>query len=273
MPQLGAGEITQVQFGATTVAASLIEGYGSDTSPDTYSSGFGFDVERGSVTKTLTCNVLDYSAYSALNTLMKARTKSTVTTHYIDGNTKALANCIITVMPLIHQVPDACQVFIGAAGADKTALDAAYGGTTGEWTDLGVTLDVPAPTFDMAFQGTSGCGLPYYSSVSFMEELILPEDIYSEITHGGSADVAVRLPDGNWLCFDDVYTFKHFSNEDSSTPRGTRLHLKAVADDWDDILSYHDGNAGVATPSDYFAGCAVTATGRAYTEGDIVTNA
>ncbi len=272
MSQLGVGEITQVQFGATTVAASYIEGFSVETAPDTYTSGLGFDVERGSVTKTVTCSVLDYSAFSALNTLMANRTKSTVTVTYMDGNTQAFANCIITVVPLIHQVPDACQVFLGAAGADKTGLDAAYGGTTGVWTDLGVTLDVPAPTFDLAFQGSTGCGLPYYSSVSFMDELILPEDIYSEITNGNSGDIAIRLPDGNWLCFDDVYTFKHFTNEDASAPRSTRLHLKAVADNWNDIISYHNGVDGTAvTPSDYFAGCAVTASARGYTELNVVS--
>lgn len=271
MSQLGVGEITQVQFGATTVAASFIEGFSVDNAPDTYSSGLGFDIERGSITKTVTCSVLDYSAFSALNTLMTARTKSTVTVTYADGKTQAFANCIITVVPLIHQVPDACQVFLGAAGADKTSLDAAYAGATDVWTDLGVTLEVPAPTFDLAFQGSTGCGLPYYSSVSFMDELMLPEDVYSDITNGNSAAVAIHLPDGNWLCFDDVYTFKHYANEDSSAPRSTRLHLKAVADNWNDIISYHDGNAGVATPSDYFAGCAVTASARGYTEGNIVT--
>jgi hypothetical protein len=271
MSQLGVGEITQVQFGATTVAASYIEGFSVDNAPDTYTSGLGFDVERGSITKTVTCSVLDYSAFSALNTLMTARTKSTVTVTYMDGNQQVFANCIITVVPLIHQVPDACQVFLGAAGAEKNDLDAAYGGTTGVWTDLGVTLDVPAPTFDLAFQGSTGCGLPYYSSVNFMEELILPEDVYSEISNGSSAEVAIRLPDGNWLVFANVYTFKHYTNEDASAPRSTRLHLKAVADNWNDIISYHDGNAGVATPSDYFAGCAVTASARGYAETDVVS--
>ncbi len=140
----GPGEITQIAFGGTTVAAQFIEGYSLETTADSYTSALGFDVERGSVTKQLTCNVLDYSAYSALNTLMKNRTKSTVTVTYVDAGTNALSNCIIRVTPLVHQVSDACQVFIGASGAAKTGLDAAYGGTTGVWTDLGVTIGTKA---------------------------------------------------------------------------------------------------------------------------------
>ncbi len=266
----GPGEITQIAFGGTTVAAQFIEGYSLETTADSYTSALGFDVERGSVTKQLTCNVLEYSKYSALNTLMKNRTKSTVTVTYVDAGTNALSNCIIRVTPLVHQVSDACQVFIGAAGADKTGLDAAYGGTTGVWTDLGVTIGTPAPTFEFAFDGVDGCGLPYYSSVRVMHEMILPGNVYSLITEGTAADVAIRMPDGNWLCFDDVYPFKKYANEDGSQPLAVRLHIKAVADDWDDIISYHDGSAGAATPGDYFAGCAVEATGFAYSEGSLV---
>ena len=267
----GPGEITQIQFGGTTVAAQFIEGFSTETTPDSYSSGLGFDVERGSVTKVLSCNVLDYSAYSALNTLMTARTASTITTTYVNGGTQVLTDCIITVQPLVHQVSDACKVFIGAAGADKTGLDAAAGGTTGVWTDLGVTIGTPSPTFELAFQGTDGCGRPYYSTVSVMEEFILPGDVYSSIAEGTAADVAVQLPDGNWLCFDDVYPYKKYANEDGSQPLAVRLVIKAVATDWDNLISYHDGSAGVATPGDYFSGCAVQATGFDYAESNMVT--
>lgn len=267
----GPGEITQIAFGGTTVTAQFIEGFSLETEADSYTSGLGFDVERGSVRKRLSCNVLDYSAYSALNTLMKNRTKSDIAVSYVNAASQTISDCIIRVTPLVHQVSDACKVLIAAAGADKAQLDASAAGTTSVWTDLGVTIGTPAPTFEFPFDGVDGCGLPYFSSVRVMQEFILPGNVYSLISQGTLSDVAVQLPDGNFLCFDDVYPFKTFANEDASQPLAVRLHIKAVSTDWDNIITYHDGNAGVATPGDYFSGCAVECVGFDYSEANMTT--
>jgi hypothetical protein len=47
-----------------------MEGWNTESTPDTFPTAAGFDAERGSMLKRWTFNCLDYSAVGAMETLM-----------------------------------------------------------------------------------------------------------------------------------------------------------------------------------------------------------
>jgi hypothetical protein len=278
--EYGPGQLASIDFGATTVAANLLENLSTDTTPDTYSSAKGTDVERGSVIKTVSCNVLDYDSVAALNTLMTNRTESDIDLNYVDGDEQRVENCIVRVRPLVGTITDTCRVYAATAATTKNSLTTAY-------VDLGPTLGSPTFTFSFPFEGTDGCGRPYFSGVVRVEaEFMLPGDStvtnpYTAITGGNLngvlCDVAFQLPGGNFLVLDDVYLYPLFANEDASTPRAVRVKLDGTGTAWTTMVSYTDGAASSATdawgtttnsndPGDYFAGAEVECVGHAYAE-------
>ena len=276
MAATGPGEIKSITFdqGGTpvTVTAPYLEAFSLENEPGAFDASNGVNVERGSLRKMGSVRVLDYSAYASLNTLMTARSDHTIRHTYVDSATQDIAECRIRVKPLINQVPDLCQAVLGTTAADATLLDAVSTG----WTNLGAILDPASIEFAFAFDGNTGCGKPYFSSVRIDIELLLPlTAAYAAISQGAEAKLAIKTPDGNWMIFgtatDPMYTFKHYSNEDGSQPRVARVRFQAVADDWDDLLAFHDGSAGANVPGDWFAGCEVEYVGHDYAESDMVT--
>lgn len=282
------GEITSLTFRdhgggnpLTAVTANFIEGFNVTSEPDTYSSAGGFDVERGGVRKTLSCNIFDYSAYSTatigLNARTWLRTTSEVLITYVGGSTRTLNNLRLKCTPLIHLVDNACTVMIGATDADNDNLDDDYAATTPtDWTSLGVTLGLPSPNFSFPFEGMDGCGRPFVTTGRVDTEFILPDATYSDLDSfaQSQARVAVRMPDGNWLVYENVYVFRHYADQDGSAPvsSGVRLRLTGVATNWTSLITWTDGATGGAsavTPSDYITGVAVEATGYGQVETDM----
>lgn len=266
----GPGEIVSLNFNSAspTITAPYLEGYDLSNTPDTFDSAAGFSVERGSIMKQVSATNYDYSAFTTLNTLMTGRTQHDLIISYIDGATQTLSDGIVTVTPVSNVVSDVQKVLIGATSANETDLDAGTG-----WTDLDKIIGEPTITYELAFQGSDGLGRPYYSSVRLEAEMIFPGATYGDLDSfvGTESKLALKLVDGNYQVFDNVWPFRYYKDEDGSMPRGVRLVVRAVEDNWTDILSYHDGSASSVTPGDWFAGNTITWTGFKYSESDLTT--
>lgn len=283
----GPGELTSIAFGATTITSEFLEGYSLTTEKDSYDAAIGHSVDRGSMSKTLSVNAFDVSAINAIHTLMTARTESTVTVTYQDGQTQALNECIIRVTPILNNVSDVAKVYVGAAGA---SLDDLTG--SGNWDLAGVTLDVPTISFSFPFDGTDGLGRPYFSSCAMEVEFMIPEN-YAKVTaagpppeylfvHGATSDIAFALPDGNFQVMSGGRVYCNYTDDDGSMPRASRIVYRAVADSWGDLLEFTNGGDPTATTEafnassptlmqDYLHGILIEAVGRGYDEADVTT--
>jgi hypothetical protein len=275
----GPGQVKTVNIGGTSVAGTLVENLTTSTEPDSYASASGINIERGSMKTMVACNVLDYSAVAGLVVLQDARTLSDVQLTYTDDDIKKIEACIIRVKPLVGLVTDSCRVWGALAAETNDDLET-------DFTDLGPTLGSPEFTFDFPFEGTDGCGRPYYDgTVRVAAEFVLPGDAtvanpYTAITgasmRGVSTNVAFALPGGNYLVLSDVHMFIHYANDDSNSPRAVRVKVEGVGSGWAAMLGYTNGAAtavdtawgtvGAVDPGDYFTGCEVEATGFTYDE-------
>ena len=280
----GAGELTQVAVGATTIVAGLMEGWNTESTPDTFPTAAGFDAERGSMLKKWTFNCLDYSGVAAMATLMTNRTLTDVTATYAGGQTQALNDAIIRVTPIVGTVTDSCRVYADTPPANYNSLASGF-------VDLGPMLGSPTFTFDYPFDGVDGCGRPYFSSGRVTCEFILVGDgtvtnPYTAITggslRGALTDVAFQMPNGNFLVLQDVYMYIHYANEDAMQPRAVRVRVVGTGATWASKIAYTNGAASALTdtwgtltnsvdPGDFFAGAAVEAVGFHYDEPTLVT--
>ncbi len=270
----GPGTLSAVSVNGVSIDAGLVEGFSKTVEPDTFDTAYGFPAERGSVKTTFNFNCLDWSAVAAMETLMTARTPVNVIATYVDGQAQTLVAATIRIKPLIHLVPDACNVYVAAANTSKNNLASI-------WTDAGGTIGVPSPTFDWTWDGMDGCGRPYHSGCRVMTEFILPGKSPSTLPYtalsalkGAKVDAAFKMQStgtAGYLTFDDCYLYYTYANEDSLTPRAIRARLIGVGAAWSNLLGYTDGGATAVSslwgvdsavdPGDMFAGCEVEATG------------
>jgi len=279
----GPGELTSIAFGGTTITSEFLEGYSLTTEKDSFDAAIGHSVDRGSMSKTLSVNAFDVSAINAIHTLMTARTESTVTVTYQDGQTQDLSECIIRVTPILNNVSDVAKVYVGAAGA---SLDNLTG--SGSWNLAGVTLDVPTISFSFPFDGTDGLGRPYFSSCAMEVEFMIPEDYLKDFsgsplfTDKGTHDIAFELPDTNFQVMSGGRVYCSYADDDGSMPRSSRIVYRAVADSWGDLLEFTNGDNPTATTEafnassptlmqDYLHGILIEAVGRGYDEADVTT--
>jgi len=261
----GPGNVTTLDVGGTSIDGGLVEGLSIATAPDTFDAAVGISVERGSVRKTLTANVLDFSTIEAVDAFMHARTEQDVTVTYADATTTVLNNCIIRVKPLISLVTDVCNVEIAADGTANTSLSTNF-------TELGSVIGQPSFTADFPHDGTDGLGRPYFAdSCRLTWECILPgttvtpSDVlpYTLLNtfKGGKAHIAFLMPNTEYVVFKDAYTFSTFADEDSSQPRAVRMRVSAVGSTWGGILEYTDG--GVTPVTELWDDAAGALTSRA----------
>ena len=262
----GPGNVTTLDIGGTAVDGGLVEGLSIATAPDTFSAANSIEVERGSVRKTLTANVLDVSTINAVNAFMTARTEQDITVTYSDATTTVLNNCIVRIKPIISPVTDVCNVEIAADGTTNSDIAANF-------TELGPVLGQPSFTADFPYDGVDGHGRPYFSSVRFNWEAILPGTssilpyalLDTGVHRGVKNQIAFLMPDTNYVVFTDAYTYYTYADEDSSQPRAVRLRGSATGATWGAILGYSDGvvttptdeawdAAGVTLRNDFFAG-------------------
>lgn len=270
---VGPGELTSIAFGGTTVTADLIDGYSLTNTKDSYDSGLGHPIDRGSIQKRLVANVYDVSAINAIHTLMTGRTESTVTVTYSDSNTQALNECIIRVKPLLQNVSDVCKVWEAASGTANTSL-------TSNWDDCGVTLDVPTLAFDYQGDFVDGKGRPYFSQCKQEITFMLPGDEYATFTEGAQARIAFALADGNFQVMDGR-TYINYGDEDMTRPRVIQVTLRGVGADWGDLIEFTDGTASPTTEDfdassptliqDKLHGIEVEVVGFGYAESDVTT--
>lgn len=280
----GPQQLTQVVIddgAATTINASLIEDWSLETEKDAYDAAAGFSFDRGFTTKTGGFNCMDYAAVAALEGMMTDRDVVTITSTYADSTTQAVSNATIQVSPLVNLVPDVCNVYIAAQGTSLNSL-------TGSWTDLGLSMSEPTFTFEYPFDGTDGCGRPYFGGLCRgTVELELPgirgatTDIYSAAYafEGVNVDIALTMPNGKFLVFKNMYAFVNYGAEDASGVRTVHLRLTGVATAWSSMLSYTDGGVTAAEttwgttassqgPGNKFSGCSVSFVGTDYVEDD-----
>lgn len=282
----GPGELYSIEFNSNEVLANLVEGLSVSSEPDAYDSAAGFSVERGSLKKVVSCTILDVSVFSALAALMEGRTEHTVRLNYIDatGSSKYqdIAGCILRITPVVSSTTDALRCRIASDGTANTSL-------ASNFTDLGPILGSPTYSFAFPFDGTDGEGRPYFSTVRTEVEFTLPGtssiDPTALLTSGSHRgvknQVAIDLPDGNFVVFTDAYAYYHYADEDASTPRSTRLRIVGTATSWGALLGFTDGTAtptdedyDAASPTlaaDFFHGMQVEATGFHYTESSLTT--
>lgn len=264
--------------GAPTVTADLVGANNIDNIPDTFPAAIGFDVDRGSVTTTVKYDMLDYSAFTTLNTLMTGRTEHDIIITYLGAATLTLTNAILTVVPIIHAVNDACRFVLGPSSAVDTELDGVLSSSPSAsgWVDLGVTLGLPAPSLSVNGD-VDGHGRPYFSTVHWMQEVVLPDktvaNVESALARNTAGKAAIYTPDGNWIVLDNVRHYARNNSQDGRAPRSVIVPIKGVHTNWTSLLSYHDGSAGAATPPDLFAGCTVTAVAMDYDESNLWTYA
>lgn len=273
----GPGELTSIQIGTETISADLIDAYSLTSEKDNYTGAIGYTVDRGSITKRLTFNNLDVSTIHNLHDFMTLRSEQSVTVTYQDGQTQVLDECIIRITPLLNTVTDVCEMWGAPAGSSSENLE-----TGGVWINAGVTVDVPTFTYSFPFDGTDGCGRPFFSSTGIEVEVGVPKDIRvdnpSVWTEGSEIRVAFKLPDGNFQIYDGRPYF-FYANEDASMPRRTTMMLRDIGAGWD-IIKFTNGIAttedsynanGNAYLQDGVHGCYVEVVGFAYLESEIVT--
>lgn len=280
----GPQQLTQISVNdgvATDISASLIEGYSLETEKDAYDSAIGISFDRGYTTKTGSFNCMDYTAVSALEGMMTARDETTITATYSDATTQTINNAVIQVAPLVNLVPDVCNVFMQTSDGDYTSLESGM-------TNLGITMSEPSFEFDYPFDGTDGCGRPYYGgSCRVMAEFELPgirgasTDIYAAAYafEGTAVDVAFKMPNGKYLVLENVYAFVNYGAEDSQGVRTVHVRVSGVAAAWSSIVKYTNGAAtpltdgwGTTTnsvhPGNKFSGCSVSFVATDYIEDD-----
>lgn len=277
----GPGELSAISVNAVSVDAGLIEGFSTETTPDTFSTALGFDAERGSMLKRWTFNNFDYSTVGGMQTLMTNRTLVDVVATYVDSAAQTLNDAVIRVKPILHPTPNACHFYIDTPNANFNSLASSF-------TDAGILLGPPTVTFDWPFEGVDGCGRPYFSTCRLTYEFILPGDgtvttPYTTLStfHGTKCDAAFTLPSGNFIALSDVYCYIHYANEDASQPRSVRVKLVGVASSWANLIAYTDGGVSATTtawgtdgavdPGDLYAGCEVEAVGYGINEGVLTT--
>lgn len=265
MGATGPGQVRSLNFnaGAPTVTVPFVVNYGIANEPGTYESAYGISVERGSILKRVTADILDYSAFATINTLMTGRTEHDLIITYADGSTQTLQDGLVRIRPISNVVPDVKKVLIAATGTALTALDAGTG-----YTDLGRILENPSVTYDFPFDGNEGAGRPYYSAARINGTVMLPAATYASLDSFVNTEciIAFQLPDGNWQVHDNVWVYRHYGDEDATQPRIIRLRFTGVEDTWAELLQYHDGSLAASTPGDMFAGGSVEWVGHHYTE-------
>jgi len=280
----GPQQLTQVVINdgvATTINASLIEGFSLETEKDAYDSAIGISFDRGYTTKTGSFNCMDYTAVSALEGMMTDRDVVTVTSTYADATTQAISNATVQVSPLVNLVPDVCEVFIQTSDGDYTSFESGA-------TALGISMSEPSFEFDYPFDGTDGCGRPYFGGLCrATAELELPgirgarTDVYAAAYafEGTAVDVGFKMPNGKYLIMENVYAFVNYGSEDTSGVRTVHLRLQGVASAWSSMIKYTDGAAAPDTdawgtvtnsvhPGNKFSGCMVSFVGTDYVEDD-----
>jgi len=269
----GPGSIKSITFGAQAVTADLLESFGITPDKDSYDSGLLHAVDRGSIKKSLQVNVYDVSAINPLNAIMKARTETDITMTYTDNATQVLENSKLRFTPLLDNVTDVCDVFIASSGTSNASLATS-------WTSLGVSLDVPTLSPSYPSDVSDGKGRPYYSNVGLEVDLVLPGDVYSSITDGAVQRLAFRLPDGSFQVMTGS-VYKSYAADDGSRPRAVSVVLRAVDDDWGNIIEFTSGAAIPITQKftdvsptliqNRLHGIAVEAVGFGYSEPEVTT--
>lgn len=269
----GPGELTSIVIDGATVTSDLIDGYSVASEKDNYGAAIGHPVDRGSILKRVSFNNYDVSTINALHGYMTGRTEKSVVITYADAATQTLNECIVRVTPLLNNVTDTCKVWFAASGTANTSL-------TSNWTSVGVTLDVPTVSYNFPFDGTDGCGRPYFSTCGFELEFHLPGAYYGTFTEGGQCRIALALPDGNFQVFDGR-SYINYADDDGSRPRAVRVVLRGVSTSWGSLIEFTDGGAtpvtedfNAASPTlmqDRLHGVMVEAVGFGYAESDVTT--
>jgi len=285
----GPQELTSIVVGGQTINGQFIENFSVSTEGQSYDSAAGMPVDRGFVTRTITFDTYDYDKVSAVNTLMANRSLNTITENYVDGDDSIMtSNAVVRVMPIVSVVPDACQVYINAYDATSATK---WNSVASNFTDLGIAMSEPAFTFEFPFDGTDGCGRPYFGgSVRVTAEFELagvrgaPTDIRAAlegIGFGANVDVAVKLPSDNYMCLQNMYAYFYFGPESSSGPRTISLKLVGTAASWADLLLFTEEDAaatadgwGTTTqgfdPGNYFGGMNVEIVATDYSESAMI---
>ena len=247
----GPGNPTSVSIGGTSLDGGLIEGYAVVTEPDSFDAAVGVTLERGSVLKRITGMCYDISAINAINAFMTARSEQTIIATFSDAATITYNSFIVRIKPVVSPVNDVKAVYIAADGTTNSDITAG-----GAWTNLGPSLGQFTPSFDYAGDSVDGLGRPYYSSVKFSGELILPGTtsilpyalLGAQGHRGVKNQVALEMPDTNFMVYTDAYTSFNYGDEDGVQPRNVRVKIEAAAADFGTILGISDGV--VTTPVD-----------------------
>jgi len=285
----GPQELTSIVVGGQTISGQLIENFSVSTEGQSYDSAAGIPVDRGFVTRTITFDTYDYEKVSAVNALMSARSLNTITENYVDGDASVMtSNAIVRVMPIVSVVPDACQVYINAYDATDATK---WNSVASNFTDLGVAMSEPSFSFEFPFDGTDGCGRPYFGgSVRVTAEFELAgirgasTDVRAaleSIGFGANVDVAVKLPSGKYMCMQNMYAYFYFGPESSNGPRTISLKLVGTAASWSALLGFTEEGAaatrdgwGTTTqghdPGNYFGGMNVEIVATDYSESAMI---
>lgn len=284
----GPQEITDITIGsANPIKGQYIENYAVATEGQSYDSAAGMPVDRGFVTRTITFDQYDYGECSTLEGYMTSRALQSVVTEHVDADTSTVTDATVRIMPIVGVVPDSCHLYIKAYNATSPNKwnDLATG-----FTSLGIVMSEPTFTFEFPFDGTDGCGRPYFGgAVRVTAEFELAgirgatTDIYDALDtlgFGANVDVAIKLPNDNFLGLQNMYAYFYFGPESASGPRTVSLKVIGTDDKWSDIMVFTNGAASAAVstwgtagsydPGDYFGGCNVELVAADYSEGAMI---
>lgn len=205
------GIVEQVSFrqsaaspGSYTDVANNLFAFPEPTlSPETLPIAAGIDL-RVRDRDEFVINIHDISLWDALNTLMVARAKLDLKFTMSGGRTYTFNPCRFTVVPLVSQIPDRQEVFIGATDAAGTPT------TDGEdWTSLG-TMDGGSQLNASINSRDDGLGLPFYVSGSLEHTFDLFDDAATSVRttlasyNRALCKLAILNPDGNYLIYSGV---------------------------------------------------------------------
>lgn len=267
----GTGVITQVAFnsGGVTAAVPKIEDFTYAFAPDEFTPTSQAPQERGSGIGTLMGNILDYSAFSSLATLMGNRTETDAVYTYRGGGTGTVNPCRLKVTPILNTVGGIDKVLLGASGASNNNLDAETG-----WTDLGTPYGDINPQVS-AEAGFDGNRRYYYKYCRLEHQVILPDIAVGDLSAfsiGEQVKLAFKIGADLYLVYDNVFLSFSTADQNSDDPLSVRLRVTGTHSAWSSLFQFHNGSAAEVTePGDFFYGCRVEAQAFGLAESDFLT--
>lgn len=226
----------------TTIIPTLFNFPEGGPNPETLPIAEGIDL-RVRARDEFTVRVYDISQFAALNTLQIAREQLEVIFTFSGGSPVWTFDPFnFNVVPVLAEVPDQCEVLVGASGLFNGGAGTAPPGAG--WTSAGSMREGSQPSFTVN-TFNDGCGRPVYNNVSldFTFTLINDSTVDAGTTltpfNKGKVDLAILNPDGQYVVYENVtLQFENVARFGLTETVGFDVQVAGVAGDILTILNF-----------------------------------